>query len=80
MRAAERGIRAALMSRAAGEGRAAARRAPAQGPAGLRQRSTIESPAQQMEFGVPAILERVKLFTPDLHGHTEAKRVLVPVQ
>ena len=40
----------------------------------------MESPAQQMELNAPPILVRVKLFTPDLHGHTEANRVLVPVQ
>ena len=80
MRAAERGIRAALMSRAAGKGCAAAWRAPAQGPAGLWQRSTMESPAQQMELGDPPILVCVKLLTPGLKRDTEAKLVRVPDQ
>ena len=75
VRAAERGIRVALMSRAAGKGCAAAWRAPAQGPAGLWQRSTMESTALLLELDVPPILVCVKLLTPDLHGGTEAKCV-----
>ena len=63
------------MSRAAGDGRRVARRPPAQAPAGLRLRSTMESTALLLELEDPPILVCVKLFTSGLHGGTEAKLV-----
>ena len=47
--------RHSFMSRAAGKGCAAAWRAPAQGPAGLWQRSTMESTALLLELDVTGL-------------------------